>query len=391
MRLGILASHPIQYQAPLFRALAEKADIQVFFAHRQTPTQQAAAGFGVLFEWDTDLLSGYPYRFLANRARQPSVDRFFGTDLPEIHAVIEAGRFDGFLVTGWHLRGYWQAIDACRRHGVPVLVRGDSQLGTPRSRVKRLAKEIVYRRVLQQFDGFLHVGQRNREYLLHYGAAPDRLFHVPHFVDNEWFRRQAVAAGPDLPALRQGLGLGVKDRVVLFAGKLIAKKRPSDVIRAMSVLRRRGAEDTLVVVGSGPLHADLERLADELNVAIRLVGFQNQSEIARWYAMADLLVLPSDGGETWGLVVNEAMACGTPAVVSDAVGCGPDLIVEGVTGSVYPMADTTALAGALGLMLGRKAEPAVQNALAAVTETHSVTAAVAGVLEAVDQVGRGRR
>jgi glycosyltransferase involved in cell wall biosynthesis len=77
---------------------------------------------------------------------------------------------------------------------------------------------------------------------------------------------------------------------------------------------------------------------------VKFAGFLNQSRMASAYVAADALVLPSDGGETWGLVVNEAMACGLPCFVSDRVGCGPDMILPGETGAVFPLGDCEALA-----------------------------------------------
>ena len=118
-RIGFLISHPIQYYAPIFRELAKRCDLTVFFAHRQTAEQQARAGFGVAFDWDVDLLSGYDSRFLTNVARTPSTDRFAGCDTPGIAEEIAHGSFDGFVVPGWALRSYWQALRACRRRGLP--------------------------------------------------------------------------------------------------------------------------------------------------------------------------------------------------------------------------------------------------------------------------------
>ena len=223
-RIGFLVSHPIQYYAPIFRELARRCDLTVFFAHRQTPEQQARAGFGVAFDWDVDLLSGYDSRFLVNVARQPSTDRFAGCDTPGIADEIARGKFDAFVVPGWALRSYWQAVRACRRFGVPVLVRGDSQLGSQRNSVVRIAKAVAFPHLLRRFDGFLYVGQRNREYLLHYGVPADRLFFSPHCVDNDAFA--AAAAASRAPGRRR----------ILFVGKLIARKRPSDLLRAVARL-----------------------------------------------------------------------------------------------------------------------------------------------------------
>ena len=375
LRIGFLVSHPIQYLAPIFRELAKQCDLTVFYAHRQTAEQQASAGFGVAFDWDVDLLSGYHSRFLHNVAHAPSTDRFFGCDTPEIAAEVAGGAFDGFVVPGWALRTYWQAVQACRRAGVPVFARGDSQLVGPRSGAVRLAKALAFRAVLRRFDGFLYVGQRNRDYLLHYGAPSDRLFFSPHCVDNTAFRianeaarRQIEAAGRD-PS---------QPRRILFAGKLIERKRPFDVLHAASRVAARGASLEVAFAGSGDLQQALTAAAADAGLRAVFHGFVNQSELPAVYAAADVLVLPSDGRETWGLVVNEAMACGVPAVVSDAVGCGPDLIEPGVTGAVFPLGDVGALAGGIETVLSLDPDR-TRKALAERMETYSPARAAQGI------------
>ena len=130
VRLAIVASHAIQYQAPLFRELASRLDLCVFFAHLASEVDQAKAGFGIGFDWDVDLLSGYEHVFLANVSRKPGLDRFMGCDTPEIRSQISTGRFDAVLVQGWHLKSYIQAMAAAKRQGLPLLVRGDSHLET---------------------------------------------------------------------------------------------------------------------------------------------------------------------------------------------------------------------------------------------------------------------
>src|SRR5438094_5190285 len=168
MHLGILTSHPIQYQAPYFRSLATEVDVNVYFAHCPN-SQQQGTGFGRAFKWDVDLLSGYRHKFLHNVSRNPGSNSFGGCDTPEIAEIIAREQFDAFIMSGWYLKSYWQAVKACRKTRVPVLVRGDSQLHTPRSALKRCYKEVVHRIGLRQFDAFLTVGKRNREYLRHYG------------------------------------------------------------------------------------------------------------------------------------------------------------------------------------------------------------------------------
>src|SRR5947207_12095611 len=253
MRLGILASHPIQYHAPWFRALAKQVDLDVFFANRPSAAEQGT-GFEKSFTWDIDLLSGYRHVFLENKSANPSVNHFFGCDTPEIAEIIRAGgqpparqsgygggarsevrgriRFDAFIVTGWSLKSYWQAIRACRRQRTPILVRGDSQLQTPRSSPGRVLKQLTHRLALRQFDGFLSVGQRNREYLLHYGVPAEKIFRVPHFVDNERFARQGSESRNEKLKIRKERGIPEDTFFVLFCGKLIPTKRRIDLVKA---------------------------------------------------------------------------------------------------------------------------------------------------------------
>ena len=376
-RIGFLVSHPIQYYAPIFRELAKRCDLTVFFAHRQTAEQQARAGFGVAFDWDVDLLSGYDSRFLVNVARQPSTDRFAGCDTPGIAEEIARGSFDAFVVPGWALRSYWQAVRACRRRGVPVLVRGDSQLGSQRNSAVHLAKALAFSHLLRRFDGFLYVGQRNREYLLHYGVPAERLFFSPHCVDNDAF---AIASS----GIRRLEGR----RRVLFVGKLIGRKHPVDLLHAVARLRDKPLQ--IAFAGSGELEPELRKIAAASSVHADFMGFVNQSELPAVYASADVLVLPSDGQETWGLVVNEAMACGIPAVVSDAVGCGPDLIEPGLTGVTFPLGDVAALASAIENVLSFDAE-LTRRHLAAKMALYSPARAATAIVDATTTLAAGAR
>jgi glycosyltransferase involved in cell wall biosynthesis len=390
MRLGILTSHPIQYQAPWFRGLAKAVDLEVFFAHRQSSAEQSKAGFGVAFEWDVDLLSGYSHRFLENRSPQPGVNHFSGCDTPEIRKIIRDGKFDAFVVTGWHLKSYWQAVRACRR-ALPVLVRGDSHLLTPRSPLKRWVKAVGYQILLRQFDGFLVVGKRNAEYLAHYGAPMAKMFSAPHFVDNEWFAGLANQARNNRSELRTAWNASERRLVALFVGKLQAVKRPCDLLLALAEPHLAGADVMAVFVGSGEMESVLRKKARELGIRAHFAGFKNQTELPACYAAADVLVLPSES-ETWGLVVNEAMACGLPAVVSDAVGCGPDLIEEGKTGFTFRLGRESELAARLAVLVNMKSAghdfvPALREKL----RNYSLKTAVAGTLRGAEKLAAMRK
>lgn len=378
LRLGVLATHPIQYFSPLYRRLdaTPGVDLTVYFAHRPSATEQGV-GFGLPFEWDVDLTSGYRHVFLTNRARKPDLQAYAGVDTPEIGTIVARERFDAFVVSGWNTRSYWQAMRACWRTDTPVLVRGDSQLA-PQSPVKALVKRLTYPRFMRRFAACLAVGQRSAEYFRHYGAR--RVVSSPHFVDNDAFAERTRDARARRSALRARWGIAESAFVPLFAGKFIEKKRPADLIEALTRLGS-GAGHALFV-GDGELRARCEAMARERGVDATFAGFLNQTEIAAAFAAADVLVLPSDHRETWGLVVNEAMAGGLPALVSDACGCAPDLIIEGRTGHVFPLGDVATLAARLATLASDRAHLASMAAAAVRhVSSYSVSAAAEGVVE----------
>jgi glycosyltransferase involved in cell wall biosynthesis len=386
MRLAILSTHPIQYHSAWFRALAAsgKVDLHVYYCHQATPREQARAGFGVEFDWDIPLLEGYPHTFLKNVANSPGHGKFNGFDTPEIKEIIQRCEYDAVLVNGWHYKSAWQAIWACWQSQVKVMVRGDSHLHTPRSIAKRVVKTFAYRRFIPRFDACLAAGKWSREYFLHYGASPERIFFVPHSIDNRQFRTVAESLESGRTALRKENNLDGNAIVFMFSGKFIPKKRPMDFIRAVELAVQRNPLIHGLMVGDGPLRASCENVALKQNIPVRFTGFLNQSQIIKAYVAVDALVLPSDGGETWGLVVNEAMACARPCIVSDRVGCGPDLVIPQETGSVFPLGNVEALADS---MLAFADNPAriISMGIAAQgrLKNYSIETAVDGVIESL--------
>lgn len=381
IRIAAIASHAVQYQAPWYRALAQVADLRVFFAHRATADDQGRAGFGVPFEWDVPLLDGYPHEWLTNVAARPGVGTLLGCDTPGIADRLGAGRFDAVVVNGWQLLSYWQAICAARTLRIPVFVRGDSQLNAERPGI-RAVKRVLYPRLLKAFDGCLTVGVRNREYYERYGVPNDRLWPAPHAVDNAFFARAATQAREPFGQARARFGIPQGRTVFLLAARLVEMKRPLDFVRAVHAAHAARSDVHGLIVGDGPLRGALEGEARSLGAPCTFAGFLNQREIGVAFAAADALVLTSDGRETWGLIVNEAMAAGLPALVSQAAGCAPDLVVHGETGFVFSCGDVAALAR-LMQGAGRAGLAALGRRAAARIELYSPEAAAAGTVAAV--------
>ncbi len=386
-KLGIVTTHPIQYQVPWFQRLAQmpELDLTVFFCHLPDRAQQGD-GFGVAFQWDVPLLEGYRYEVLQNVARQPSVTRFSGCDTPEIARHVRSGSFDAFVVNGWVAKSCLQTLWACKRARVPCIVRGEANVFRPRAWWKRR----IHRWLVRQYAACLYIGKSNAQFYRRHGVPEERLFPALYFVDNERFARQAGAPGLR-QAARRRWKIAENRTVYLYSGKLISKKHPVELLESLSTACQKSPGIHLLVVGDGELRARCESIAAEQCLPVTFTGFLNQTEIPAAYSAADCLVLPSDHGETWGLVVNEAMACELPAIVSDQVGCGPDLIEPGRTGAVFPFGNWEALAQTMVDLAENPDELRRQgeNARAKVA-AYSVEAAARGTLAAVRFVSTGK-
>ena len=225
-----------------------------------------------------------------------------------------------------------------------MLIRGDSTLLDPRPITTRVAKRLLLGRWIPRFDGYLTVGKLNEAYYEYYGADTSRFVPVRHFVDNEWFADSAATARQNRNEMRSALGIAADAVVFLFAGKFMIKKQPLAALEAFALVARSGLNTHLVLAGDGDLRAECEAYAAAHSLPVSFLGFLNQSRMPDAYAISDVLVLPSSHDETWGLVVNEAMASGLPAIVSDRVGCAPDLILDGETGTVFDAGSVTQLA-----------------------------------------------
>jgi glycosyltransferase involved in cell wall biosynthesis len=390
-RIGALLTHPIQYYSPWFRHVARCADLKVYYAHRQSDRGQADAGFGVPFHWDVPLLDGYEWSWLQNVAARPSVDRFDGCDTPAIADIIAHEKFDAFVMFGWNKKCFLQAGQAALRQGAKLLIRVDSQLATPRSALRKLTKWPFYAALLPNVAHYLSPGERTDAYLRHYLVPSRRIHRLPHMVDVARFRTDAERARTSGAAqsLRATHGVAPSHFVLLLAAKLIPKKRPLLALQALAHLRRVAPETLahlhLWFVGDGPLRAEVEEVIREHDLPAKVLGFVNQSDMPAVYAAADCLVLPSDGSETWGLVVNEAFACGLPAIVSAEAGCAPDLITLGETGWRVARAEADELAHFFAVAL-RQARNLSRRAIDAKANSGSFEAGAATFMSIVSEI-----
>lgn len=337
VELAILVSHPIQYFAPLFRELSSLGDIDLVVVYRTQTGLKAYQdpGFGEIVQWDIPLLDGYRHVFLSCKNVLHGIE-------PNVLKWLFCNRPDVLLVHGYNYLTNILAIIFAKMLGIKVLLRGDTRL-TDRHKnenVKWLLKRSFFRLV----DGFLTIGSLNRDYYLAHGVEETRLYFSPFSVDNKFFCRSAAERFKARAKVRRELKIPSEACVILFVGKFIQRKRAQDVVLAFQRICAIRSNVFLVMVGSGPMAAQIQEIAVEMcRERIIFAGFKNQSEIPEIFAASDMLIVPSED-EPWGLIVNEAMAAGLPVIASDQVGSAPDLIENKGTGYVYPCGNIEALA-----------------------------------------------
>lgn len=393
--LAILTTHPIQYQVPLWQALARDTSIpfEVWYLTNHGVEPSYDVQFGKSFSWDLNTLDGYASRFLRVNANA-DVSRFNRVRLREPLAKLFHERAVRALwIQGWQVRAYWQAVWEARACGVPVWLRGESNDLAPVSVWKRPIKKSVLSKLFARVDEFLYIGQANRRLYESFGIPGARLHPAPYCVDNDRFARQAASLMPERAEIRRAWNIPENSLCVLFAGKFIPKKHPFDLIAAARDPRFQngGRSIHLLFAGSGALGDQMRQGcqvafdaedSNSISLAVNgnghlprasFTGFLNQTEISKAFVAADCLVLPSDHGETWGLIVNEAMASGLPCVASNACGCAEDLIAPLDDAFRFQLGDPASLAGALAAVAAR---PASQAALRAQVEKFNLAISV---------------
>ena len=349
-KIVFLNTHPIQYFAPMYQEMARTAafDFEVWYCTRHGLNDEVDKQFGRAIQWDIPVTEGYPYRFLKNYAPSPSIYTRWGIlNLGIFKDILRLPRRSAVVVFGWNNPTYLAAVLFCRLTGRQAFIRCENPFKKEKNR--RGLAGVLQRKMLQYLlfplvSRFLFIGEQNRRFYRHYGVGDSRLTFAPYAVDNDRFRRQADLLAGQKTGLQEELGLPAGKKVILFTGKFIPVKRPLDLIEAFR--RIAGAtEAILVMVGDGALKDDIQARIREYGLSGRVIlpGFVNQTEIPRYYAVADVLVLCSTS-ETWGLSVNEAMNFNLPVVVSDMVGCSDDLVRDGENGFVFPVGDVEALA-----------------------------------------------
>ncbi|WP_214225785.1 glycosyltransferase family 4 protein [Pedobacter sp. B4-66] len=321
MKLAIICTHPIQYYVPVFKLLAQKIELKVFYTAGKD--KHFDKGFNQALNWDIPLFDGYLFEFLLNTAKEQGSHHFMGIKNPDATKHISSFAPNYILVYGWAYFSHLKILQHFKGK-MPILFRGDSTLLNKQSIFKDLLKRIALKYVYSRIDKAFYVGANNKAYFRKYGLKEEQLIFAPHAVDNERFSRKSASD------IRLQLHIQEQKILILFAGKFESIKNPELLLNAFTALNLLNVH--LLYVGSGVLETKLRSIAVGYR-NIHFMPFQNQSIMPTVYQACDLFCLPSNN-DSWGLAVNEAMAAGKAILVSDKTGSAIDLVRE-LNGNIF--------------------------------------------------------
>ncbi|MEZ4731752.1 MAG: glycosyltransferase family 4 protein [Caldilineaceae bacterium] len=289
------------------------------------------------------------------------------------------------LLLGYHPQFYLHAFWQAWRLNYPLLLRAETtDHARQRTKAKIWLRDTFLRWFYRRFTALLPIGQHSIRHYDRLAKKTTARFFSPYCVDTTVFSPSEIDRVQLRSTIRHLLGINEKSHVILFSGKLIPKKAPEVLLKAVKQLPAEVRENVVVIfLGDGELRSTLEQLVQESPaIHTHFAGFQNQTALSPFYHVADMLVLPSRYTETWGLVINEALHHGVPSIVSDQVGCAPDLIVPGETGEIFASDNIAQLTAAIAKVLAWSGTLTVRERCRAQVANYTIDQAAAGIAQA---------
>ncbi len=332
-KLVFLNSHPIQYFGPLYTFIQEKKyfELEVWYCSKHGLKADFDPEFNQSIKWDIPILQGYNSVFLNNISFTPGIFKgFFGLiNLGVIKRIFHLPKGSVIIVHGWSYFTAVLTIICARILGYEICLRAESPLihEEAKSNMMKRLRKIVFKNFLFKFPtNFLYIGKENKEFYRYFGVAENKLIFTPYSVNNRQFQKSHSELQFQRDKIKNDIDIPNGTKVILFSGKLIKKKHPMDLLVSYESLIHRESL-YLIFVGEGSERSSLTQYIKEKGLKnVIITGFVNQSEISKFYAIADLFVMCSDYGETWGLSTNEAMNFELPILVSNRTGCSVDLV-----------------------------------------------------------------
>ena len=340
-RLIILTEIIAPYRIPVFNALAQEAgiDLHVIFLAENDPSLRQWRIYKDEIRFSFQVLQSWRRR----------LGRYNGLLTWGVSSALRRASPDAILCGGYNYIASWQSMWWARRNRVPFLVWVESTVADQRGDNPLI--ESLKKKFLRGSSAFVVPGKSSFAYVRGYGAPRELIYTAPNAVDVELFVQRAEEARHNSATLRRDLQLPA--RYFLFVGRLVREKGIFDLVDAYGSLPSElRAAIGLVFVGEGNGRSALERRAAKTAPgAVHFAGFVHREQLPSYYGLSEALVFPTRS-DTWGLVVNEAMACSLPVISSGAAGCAADLVEDYWNGRVLPAGDIHQFAHAMNEVAG---------------------------------------
>jgi glycosyltransferase involved in cell wall biosynthesis len=340
MKAVILTEIIAPYRIPVFNALAqhEGIDLRVIFLAETDPSLRQWRVYKDEIRFDYEVLPSLRFRAGTSRLLLNG----------GLSASLKKLSPEAIICGGYNYAASWQALMWARRCRVKFVLWSESN--SQDMRRERKLVEFLKAHFLKRCDRFVVPGKSAFEYLRWLGAPAESIFTAPNAVDTTWFAMQAEKVKRQAAPFREKFGL--PSQFILFVGRLVPEKGVFDLLEAYAKLPGDlRSEVGLVFAGEGASKERLFERAKQVEPGmISFPGFVEREDLAGLYALAGAFILPTHS-DPWGLVVNEAMACGLPVIVTKVAGCARDLVEDGWNGYLVTPANPERLSAAIHSLL----------------------------------------
>jgi glycosyltransferase involved in cell wall biosynthesis len=368
-KLIIYSSNPVQYQTPIYKELVKtNIDFTVLFGDEIGFKSFVQKETGITIQWDIDLLSGYKYKFMKNYSRD-SREGFFSRINPSIYFELYKYKPEVVLIHGYDTFTTWFTLIAAKIINIKIIWRGESVLRgiENENSLKQTIKKLILKKFFKACDAVMYSCSGNKEYLKFYGVSRDKLFPFPCAVDNDFFQNERMKYNSEVKSIKKEIGIDLNDMVVLFSARFTIRKRPVDLLNALAKIDSRNI--TVLLVGDGSERLVMESFVKDNNIKAVFTGFQNQTEISKYYFISDVSVIISDYDPS-PKTMNEVMNFELPIIVTDVVGTAYDLVQDGENGFIVNVGDIDTISKKIDFLnknrdelkkMGKKSFETVQN------------------------------
>jgi|APSaa5957512535_1039671.scaffolds.fasta_scaffold31261_3 glycosyltransferase involved in cell wall biosynthesis len=341
-KLAIYAPHPVQYHVPIYREVQKINEIKSVVLYADTLGVKAIyqPEFKVAIRWDVPLLDGYDYLFFRNFSKN-KMGGFLSRINPGLFLHILTKRYDSVLIQGYHTINSWLILVASKLSNTKIIFRGEA---IPKKKRKGWRSNIstkLAKKFLKSCDVVMYSCSGNLEYWQKLDVPERKFFFIPCAVDNDYFQNNYQKLIPLEEGIRKDLGIASDDFVILFSARFTKRKRPLDLIEAVTKVSSQKV--VVLFVGNGPEIEAMKKIASERKIRAIFTGFVNQKDISKYYTVADMFAVISSYDAS-PKALNEALNFSLPVLCSDGVGTAKDLVKEGVNGSVVPYGDINSMA-----------------------------------------------